>query len=152
MTVSSVLDLLAADRWTMADVVGPTSGVLRYREPVLTSTQVAGYPQCLRILWGYEAEGSGALPDPQAGVALEAFEDLLVNALEHDALAVLTAVVTLDGARQWVFYTDDARSCGGRISAMPQQKDPYPIELDTFSDPEWAYLRDQVLAIVGRDA
>jgi hypothetical protein len=29
---------------------------------------------------------------------------------------------------------------------MPQESDPYPIELTTESDPDWSYLRDRVLA------
>jgi hypothetical protein len=83
---------------------------------------------------------------------MEVFENRLVPALEGDALAALVAVLTFDGARQWVFYTSDVKACGGRLEAMPQERDPYPIELDAFADPEWGYLRDQILAGVPREA
>jgi len=103
-------------------------------------------------VWAYADEGSGALPDTTTGETLETFENRLVAALEKDAVAVLTAVLTFDGARQWVFYTPDASACGARINAMPQEQDPYPIELDVFTDTDWQYLREQILASVARDA
>jgi hypothetical protein len=153
MTPSNPKEVLAADRWAMAEgdaAAGPS--IIRYREPVLGPEQTEGYPRCLRIVWGYAAEGSGAMPSADTTAALQAFEDRVVDALEQDALAVLTAVLTFDGARQWVFYTADVPACGQRIEALPQERDPYPIELDAFDDPGWHYLRDEILASVARDA
>ncbi len=153
MTVSNVTELLAAGRWSIAQGHSPAgASIIRFREPVLAPDQTTGYHRCLRIVWPYAPEGSGALPDPTTTEALETFEDRLVDALEDNATAVLTAVLTLDGARQWVFYTGDAKACGARINGMPQERDPYPIELDVFTDAEWSYLRDQILASVARDA
>jgi len=31
---------------------------------------------------------------------------------------------------------------------MPQEPDPYPIELTTEDDPDWAYLRKKILRSV----
>jgi len=153
MTLSTPRELIGADRWAIAEGEGPAGrSITRYREPVLGPDQTAGYPRCLRIVWGYADEGSGALPDSDTTNLLQAFEDRLVAALENDAHAVLTAVLTYDGARQWVFYTADVSTCGARIDTMPQEQDPYPIELDAFDDPEWRYLRDEILATVARDA
>ena len=80
------------------------------------------------------------------------FEDLMCDALETDFLAALTAILTFDGARQWVWYTDDVAACAMRINKMPQEKDRYPIELDTFEDPKWDYLRERVLKSVNYQA
>jgi hypothetical protein len=44
-----------------------------------------------------------------------------------------------------VFYTRDVRECGKRLEAMPQETEPYPLELTTEDDPEWRYLRDEIL-------
>ena len=56
---------------------------------------------------------------------MRVFEDRLCDAWEHDAIAVLTAVLTFDGARQWVFYTADTEQCGSRLNAMPQEQERY---------------------------
>ena len=153
MTASTPKDLITADRWTVAETEAPPRlGIIRFRTPVLGPDQVKGYPRCLRILWGYADEGSGALPDVPTTDRLQTFENSVVDALEQDAVAVLTAVLTFDGARQWVFYTADVPTCAARIEGLPQEREPYPIAIDVFEDPEWRYLRDEILATVPRDA
>ena len=144
-----VEQLLQADQWDLAEATGSIgTATLRYRVPVLLAGEAADYDRCLRIVWIYAEEGSGALPDQEALVALEDFENRLCDALESDALGVLTAVLTLDGARQWVFYTADLKACSARLNDMPQREEPYPIELDSFPDQDWSYLREDILAIV----
>jgi hypothetical protein len=146
MAVTGVRDLISHDHWTY--VKGKTrSGqfLLRFREPLLQPDQATGYPCCLRVVWAYDIEGSGQLPNPAINEQMGVFEDRLCATWEHDALAVLTAVLTFDGARQWVFYTADAQACGARLSSMPQELEPYPIELDVFDDASWEYLRDQIV-------
>ncbi len=153
MTESTPQDLISADRWAIAESEAPPrKGIIRFRTPVLSPHQVKGYPTCLRVLWAYASEGSGTLPDEPTSLQLQAFENRLVDAFEQDAVAVLTAVLTFDGARRWVFYTADIVACGTRIECMPQESEPYPIEIDMFNDPEWRYLRDEVLATVPRGA
>lgn len=82
---------------------------------------------------------------------MAACETDLCQALETDALAVLAAVLTLDGARQWVFYTRDIKECRARLDQMPEDSQ-YPIELDTFEDPDWEYLRNKILGNIPHDA
>ncbi len=80
---------------------------------------------------------------------MQVFEDRLCSTWEEqDTLAVLTAVLTFDGARQWVFYTDDIDECSYQLHYMPQEKDPYPLELSCRPDPEWSFLRTEVLKTV----
>jgi hypothetical protein len=88
------------------------------------------------------------MPDALASEAMGTFENRLCSAWERDALAFLAAVLTYDGARQWVFYTSDVAECGRRLHEMPQEIDPYPIELTTESDPQWQYLHEQILRTV----
>src|SRR5437879_4321345 len=108
MTASTPRELITADRWALAESAGRAGvALIRFRTPVLHLDQVGGYPRCLRIVWAYADEGSGAHPDAATTDQLQVFENRVVNALENDALAVLTAVLTFDGARQWVFYTAD---------------------------------------------
>ena len=79
------------------------------------------------------------------------FEDRFCAAVEHDATAILTAVLTFDGARQWVYYTGDVQECGERLNNMPQSDEPYPLELTTEQDPRWEYLRDEILKGVPKE-
>jgi Family of unknown function (DUF695) len=152
MSASTPRDLISWDHWAIAETAAPPRlGIIRFRTPVLGSDQVKGYPRCLRILWAYADEGSGALPDDPTTQRLQTFENRLVEALERDAVAVLTAVLTFDGARQWVFYTADGNRCAARIEELPREQDPYPIDIDVFDDPEWRYLRDEILATVPYD-
>lgn len=144
--MTPVQQLVADDRWTV--VHGETADgpyVLRFRQPLLEPPAVHGYPQCLRVVWGYDAEGSGALPSSDASDRMSTFEKRLCVAWENDGLAALTAVLTFDGARQWVFYTSDVGACGARLNEMPQEAAPYPVELDAFDDSEWHYLRNDVV-------
>jgi hypothetical protein len=145
--------VLAADKWALATASGETGPlVLRYRTPILGPDNVEGYHRVLRILWPYEAEDTGAMPSASDSVDMGQFEDRLCDVLEFDAHAFLAAVLTSDGARQWVFYTADVGECGRRLEAMPQNVERYPIEIDAFDDPAWQYLRAQILKRVPMDA
>jgi hypothetical protein len=92
------------------------------------------------------------MPSTTDSVDMGQFEDRLCEVLEADAQAFLAAVFTFDGARQWVFYTADIEECRRRLEAMPQNAEPYPIEIDAFDDPTWQYLRTQILKRVPLDA
>ena len=149
MRSADVLSVLRADTWSIAELKSDSGpGLVRFRTPVLEPGQLDGYDRVLRILWPYAEEESGAMPDVADSQAMDTFEGRLCAALEIDAHAYLAAVLTFDGARQWVFYTSDIAECGRRLEAMPQEADPYPIELDAFDDPNWLYLREQILGSV----
>jgi hypothetical protein len=150
MRRSPVLDAIKKSTWTLIQMTsdeGPPS-YLRLREPVLSATETGSHRHLLQVLWAYADEDSGAMPTEADADAMKAFEDLLCKAWEHDGLAILTAVLTFDGARQWIFYTHDVNKCAERLEGMPQQDEPYPVELTTRPDPGWMYLRDEVLAAV----
>jgi hypothetical protein len=149
----NVSAVLAADKWALAKASAETAPlVLRYRTPILGPDGVDGYHRVLRILWPYAAEDSGAMPATAVSEDMGQFEDRLCDVLEIDAHAFLAAVLTFDGARQWVFYTADVGECGRRLEGMPQNDEPYPIEIDAFDDPTWQYLRTQILKRVPIDA
>ncbi len=142
--------LLKPDRWAGASgerEAGPF--ILRFRTPVLDSTETGDHVNQLLVVWPYADEGAGALPSGEEQERMGVFEDRLCEAWERDGLAALTAVLTFDGARQWVFYASDVETCGIRLNDMPQETEPYPIELTTEPDPGWDYLRKQILALAG---
>jgi hypothetical protein len=147
--MSKVSRFLKHDHWAAADGkrdVGPF--FLRFRTPILEGHETEDFEHQLLIVWPYADEDTGELPSDEDQAQMHAFEERLRQAWEYDGLAVLTAVLTFDGARQWVFYTRNVDECGERLCAMPHEAEPYPIELTTEPDPTWSYLRDQILQTV----
>lgn len=139
---------LKHDRWAGASgerEAGPF--ILRFRTPVLESDETGVHANQLLVVWAYAEEGTGALPSSEDQERMSAFEERLCEAWEGDGLAVLTAVLTFDGARQWVFYASDVGECGKRLNDMPLEAEPYPIKLTTEPDPGWDYLREQILLL-----
>jgi len=146
MPRNKVVQVIKHDHWASSKgeiKIGPF--VLRFRTPVLAPAEVADYPQRLSVLWIYAAEHTGAMPGEDDTRRMERYENLLIDALEHDFQAILTAVITLDGARQWIFYTGDDAGCRERIVAIPVETAPYPVELSSADDPQWEFLRKQIL-------
>lgn len=142
----SVQNILRHDAWAGSEgelESGPF--ILRFRTPVASPGATHPYEHLLHVIWAYADEDSGTLPTDADSEAMQEFEDRLCEAWEHDALAILTAVLTFDGARQWVFYTQEVAECEERLNAMAQGDEPYPIELTTEPDPDWSYLRDDIL-------
>ncbi|WP_193215178.1 DUF695 domain-containing protein [Luteolibacter marinus] len=144
--MNPVLEMVEGDRASFAEVSsGGDVALIRYRLPVLGGSEVPGYPWRLAVLWPYAECDSGALPTREANEAMNVFEERLFEALGHDNHAVWVAVLTFDGARQWVFYTSDVSECGRRLAAMPHEERSYPIELEADEDPTWTYLRESIL-------
>ena len=144
--MSTAIENFIESGWAVATGGDPQSPMLlRFRQPLPAPDEVAHLGEVLRVLWIYADEGTGALPTDEDADQMGRFENALCDALESDQTAVLTAVLTLDGARQWIFYTGDVQSCGDRINQMPQGEARYPLELDTFSDATWSYLRQDIL-------
>jgi hypothetical protein len=100
----------------------------------------------LRVVWIYADEGLGFMPDGTELLRMEQFEDRLCDTWEASGNAILTAVLTLDGAKQFVFYAQDVSQCSELLNRMPQEEQPYPIELDAQNDPDFSYLRNKIVA------
>ena len=147
--MNPVLEMMKGDKCRVVEIKTEDGlALLRFRTPVLGGTEVPGYPWMLAAVWAYAEPDTGALPSPEAMEEMERFENRICEAFETDAHAVLVAVLTYDGARQWVFYTSDVDECGARLCGMPQEAEPYPIELEAREDPKWLYLREEILAQV----
>ena len=147
MKSKQIADVVNEDSWAIAE--GDHEGkpvLVRFRHKLRNVTDVSGYPQLLQITWPYEEADESGMPEAEDSNAMELFEEHMIAAFEHDQHAVLTAVITTDGVRQWIIYTGDLEECGKRLSAMPHEQDEYPIELVADDDPEWEFLREEILA------
>lgn len=143
---AAVEALIRRDKWSIAEArseLGPA--MIRFRTPVLSGRDAPRHGRVLRILWGYAAEGTGAMPERADSSAMQRFEDRFIHALEHDAHAVLVAVFTFDGVRQWVVYTGDPSESRRRLDGLPRDAAPYPIELADEDDPRWRVLHEEIL-------
>lgn len=148
----SVRQLLQDDKNSVAEIatrIGPA--VIRFRTPVLGGEEMPGYERLLAILWPYADSGHGELPGSEVLEAMNAFEQAACEVLEQGAQAVLVAVLTFDGARQWVFYTGDVDQCRSRLATLGD-RETWPLTLMERDDPTWRYLREQILARVDFDS
>ena len=146
MSKQAILSHIKRDAWISISMeFDDVPCLFLHRDPIPADDEIDGYEHLLRVVWTYAEEGSGALPDDGEETDMQEFDDRLCAAWEADGLAILVAVLTFDGARQWVFYTPSPAECGNRLEAMPQEDEPYPIVLDANEDPDWSYLHDTLL-------
>ena len=94
----------------------------------------------LNIFWIMNEADLNGLPTQAESDRLKVFENLLVEAVEHDGGSVLSAVLTCNGKREFVFYTADVAVFLARLTDMPQEEQRYPIELHRNDDSEWEYF------------
>lgn len=99
----------------------------------------ARYPRRLNVFWKFANPMENDLPSPEDSARAEAFENRLVEAVETDDHSILSIVLTGKGLREYVFHTSNANEFLQRLTAMPQEKDRYPIEINSFEDEDWKY-------------
>jgi len=102
------------------------------------------YPQRLNIFWKFSNPTDNGLPSPEDSARAETFEDRLVEAVETDNQSILSIVLTGKGRREYVFHTSNTKEFLQRLTAMPQEEERYPIEIDSSEDVDWEYV-DSVL-------
>ncbi len=147
MKSKQITDILKKDNWAVAEGTHEDKPlVIRFRQELRSVSDFRGHHLLLQITWPYESPDESGLPGGADGEAMERFEERILAAYEHDAHAVLAAVITTNGARQWILYTSDIDTCGQRLAEMPQESEPYPVELTADEDPDWRFLRENILA------
>ena len=103
---------------------------------VPTSLDRSRYPQMVEIAWPYSPNDKG-FPDEKTTIAMDDLEDALSPALEKDTVSLWTVTITGNGKRFWLWYTSDFDKFIGSLNDALSGKDPFPIEISTFDDPEW---------------
>jgi hypothetical protein len=144
-----VVRVLEHDRWALAEGTRPVGPfVLRYRTPVITAPDVGSHVQLVQLVWEFDDPRSGAMPEPGVSDTMQEFEDRLCASWERDGLAFLAAVLTIDGARQWILYARDVAECLRRLATIRHEGEPYPVEITSRIDRGWSFLHDAVLSEV----
>ena len=144
--MTDIAQYIEADLWQVAKGEGLGHPVVvRYRVPVPPAADVASHDHSLRLSWLFADPGQGAMPGAEALEAMNALERRLHALWEADATAILVAIVTFDGTREWVYYTSDAARCRRRLEDALRGEPRRPIEVVERRDPRWTYLREALL-------
>ena len=99
------------------------------------------YPERLNIFWKMsESPDDIGLPTEQESTKLEIFENRLCESVHVDEHSVLIMALTCNGEKEFVFHTADVSGFIRRLTAMPQEEERYPITLQRYDDPNWAYF------------
>lgn len=96
------------------------------------------YPHQITVLWTYEP-GPDGLPTSDVLARMEEFEKLLGSVLQPQLAAVMVAVVTGTGVREWMWYARDPEKCADLVKAAvgDVEEFPYPVEFTGLEDPTW---------------
>ncbi len=132
------------DEWAVAEGVhNDLPLMIRFRNKLVPNVNVSALPRLIQIYWNYSEHESG-MPSEAESQSMEVFENRLVEALESDISGILAAAITTNGYREWVYYTQSTDIFAKKLHNMHQEIDPYPIEIEADSDPEWNYFFNQV--------
>lgn len=133
------------DTWTFAEGTSrDVPRLIRIRENLNPAAWELALPHVLRITWTMRGTTERGLPSDDETKTLQSFENELVPRVERDARAVLVAVITEAGKRHWYFYLRDVDAFSEELHKMPQQEEPYPIELTIDRDERWALFRELI--------
>jgi hypothetical protein len=128
--------------WTVAKAIHDGKPiVVRFREFPATFMRET-YPHRLNLFWRLRTVSDDQLPDDDESTLLKLFEDRLVEAVEPDGFGVLSTVLTGRGQREYVIHVKNPDEFGGRLTAMPQERTRYPIEILSYEDAAWTYDAD----------
>ncbi|MER2495365.1 DUF695 domain-containing protein [Vibrio neptunius] len=107
------------------------------------------YGQRLNIFWEMSDVLSNGFPHKSELDKLHDFENRLIEVVENDEFSIMSMVLTGNGEREFVFHTPDPQEFVSRLSSMPQEQVPYPIQINLNEDLEWNYYFDEIGNIEG---
>lgn len=136
------IEAVNSDAWNIARGTNPENPtVLRFRPSLEAFLGDKNYPRRLEITWKFEAVDATGMPSETQSADMKSFEDLIIEALDPERIAVLAFVFTSAGSREWHFYLSDVSEVGIRINKALANVPRLPIELNVEDDPNWDELR-----------
>ncbi len=113
--------------------------ILRFRQ-FRESFHRERFPVRLNLLWRMSSPDQNGLASASETARLERFENDLLDVVETNVIAVLAAVLTCDGTREFVFHTNNAEQCLEALAQIPQDAEPFPLTIHAHDDRDWSYL------------
>ena len=144
--MEQILQVIQHDSWFTAEGESEIGAFqLRWRTPLINPEEVPAYSNRLSMNWTYATKDSARLPTEAENQELETFEQQVCELWEHDAHAILTAVLSIAGRREWVFYTPCLKTCESRMVALLGSEERFPLSFTTEIDTAWGYLYEDLL-------
>jgi len=126
------------DEWSLAQKEDDGKlMIIRFRSDTPTGVDTKRYPHLVAISWKYHPENEGGMPSSADNERMVLLEGLL-EPLETNGRAYLTAVVTCNGVREWQWYTNDPGKMIDAFNAALAGRPPFPITLSQQADPGWS--------------
>ena len=98
------------------------------------------YPVRLNVFWAMARPLEDGLASQMDIPIMQKFEERIVRTSELNGSAILTAVLTGRGEREFVFYARSADDFLCSLNAIPQEAGRYPIQIHSSNDPDWVYF------------
>lgn len=99
-------------------------------------------PYLIRVAWRYDALPDG-MPEPADAALMGRVSDAFEATLRKDKAALLVAMITGEGQRDWLFYTGNLNIFNKIFNrALAEIDETVPFEIEARSDPEWEEYRE----------
>ena len=115
---------------------------LRFREDLPDEGDLKKLTTLIVVSWVYDSENGTGMPTDEELNRMEAFENLMDDALVEKGTARLMTVFTGEGIREWQFYTDDEDFFMEKFNEALNEQPVLPLEIDAFEDENWDAYND----------
>ena len=117
--------------------------VFRFRQHVPSAVRrTADFPALINVYWRYDGSKSNGMPPSGDNERQIAFEDAIAPIDGQDGFGYLMLVVTGNSRKEWIFYAGDVSTWLDRFNQLLAGHDPYPIEIQTDTNPDWSTWRE----------
>lgn len=133
-----------AERWWTAPLEGESGRTVivtarDYMDKMMASGRM---PYLIRVAWRYDALPDG-MPEPADAALMGRVSDAFEATLRKDKAALLVAMITGEGQRDWLFYTGNLNIFNKIFNrALAEIDETVPFEIEARSDPEWEEYRE----------
>lgn len=109
----------------------------RSRIPVKQTTD---FPYLISVLWIYDGDRNGGMPDDGTLVMMDRVEDAL-DSIDASGEAFLMVAVTGNNRREWIWYTNDRERYMALVNRALPRDTKFPLDFATSEDPMWQTYR-----------
>jgi hypothetical protein len=131
-----------AEAWRLSELRGDNGelrGLVRKRAPLPSDGRT------WRAWFTLEfTAGRNHLPSSDDMKRMASFEDRLVEQIEEPGLAVLVAVVIVDGRRDHLFYLSDRDAFFQKLAPLAKEVSQFRPHLDLAPDPDWNEFNEMI--------
>lgn len=135
---------MATDRWWSTPMEGNAGNtvIVTGHDNLDRMRESGKYPHLVRVSWDYNAAPDGMPDDIDADLMGQA-ADLLEEEFRRDKSALIAAIVTGEGRRDWIFYAHSLPIFGKVFNrALEPLEQTIPFVITAESDPDWSEYLD----------